>query len=188
MGGPGARRSGRGAGGGLCFAGPFPALSSPVGPGAGGHRRELGFFLLLLPGGQWGGVGDSHAGPACLVQEQLPMVKPWHVGSEMSWEGSKNPAGVEAAASIPREAPTFFPAAGGQRVPSAEKPLGLLHAATGGPVVPGEWHVPMAGTSPFESSVCAGHMVSLSPPTPSSGWGDLGDPDAQSLDVKRAGE
>lgn len=40
---------------------PFPALSSPVGPGAGGHRRELGSFLLLL-GGQWPGVGDSHPG------------------------------------------------------------------------------------------------------------------------------
>lgn len=73
----------------------------------------------------------------CLPQEQLPMVKPRHVGPKVSWEGSKNPAGAEVAASILREGSVLLPAAGGRWVPDAELLLGLLPAATGGPVVSG---------------------------------------------------
>lgn len=44
---------------------PHRPLPSPVGLSAGGHRRELGSCLLFLFGGQWPGLGDSHAGPGC---------------------------------------------------------------------------------------------------------------------------
>lgn len=41
------------------------------------------------------------------------MVKPWHVGPKMPWEGRRNLAGAEEAASILREARSLCPAAGG---------------------------------------------------------------------------
>lgn len=180
VGGPGSRRPRRGVGRGHFLVGPFPALSSLVDPGAGGHRRELGSFLRLLLGGQWPGVGDSHTGPGCkllLGAGAAPHGQTTACGTQDALGREQEPSWSRGGCLHPQGSPHLISSSCWVMGPQCRRAAGAVACSHRGTSRAGEWHVPMAGTSPFESSASARHMVSLSPP--SNGRGHLGDPDAQ---------
>lgn len=152
--------------------GPFPTLSSRVGPGAGGHRRELGSFLRLLLGGRRPEVGDSRAGPGC---ELLLGAGAAPHGPAMAY-GTRDVLGREQESGWsrgsclhPQGSPHLISSSRWAMGPQCRRTSGTVACSHGGTSHAGEWHVPMAGISPFESGVSARHRVSPSPP--SSGQG-----------------
>lgn len=152
--------------------GPFPAWSSRVGPGAGGHRRELGSFLCLLLGGRRPGVGDSHAGPGCellLGAGAAPHGPTTACGTQDVLGRKQEPGWSRGGCLHPLGSPHLISSSRWAMGPQCRRAFGAVACSHGGTSRAGEWHVPMAGTSPFESSVSARHRVSPSPP--SSGQG-----------------
>lgn len=97
------------------LAGSFPDFSSPLDPDTDGHRRELGSFHLLL-GGQWAGVGDSHAGPGCKVllgAGAAPHGQTTACGTQDALGREQGPGWSRGGSLQLREALTLFPVAGG---------------------------------------------------------------------------
>lgn len=156
--------------------------------------------MQMATGGSWApsfcscsedsGLGWVTATPAlrascCLVQEHL-------LGSNhVMWDPRCLRKGARA-----RLEWRWLPPCSGKPPPYFQQLVGdgsavqvsrwAVPAAVGGPAVPSEWHVPMAGTSPSASSASVRHSVPLS--LLSSGQRHLGDPDVQPADAERAGE